>query len=128
MSSIVVKNFPADLLDRLKERAERNHRSMTKEVVHLLAASLDSEPSQPAPSRPLPAPVRLRSGKTVSIEDFEAAVADHSIEASKSSDGRAALRAALIKQPDGSFVNVLGIDDDHVFFKNLERIRLGRWD
>ena len=122
MSSIVVKNFPADLLDRLKERAERNHRSMTKEVVHLLAASLGGEPSQPAQSRPLPAPVKLRSGKTLSIEDFEAAVADHSIEASKSSDGRAALRAALIKQPDGSFVNVLGIEDSS-FFDTLERIR-----
>lgn len=122
MSTIVVKNFPENLLERLKERAERNHRSMTKEVVHLLAAGLGSEPSQPAPHRPLLPPVALRSGRMLSVEEIEAAIADRSFEPEKAIDGRAALRAALIKQPDGSFVNVLGIDDAG-FFDTLERIR-----
>lgn len=116
MSTIVVKNFPEELLERLKDRAERNHRSMNKEAVHLLAAGLGG--GEPAP----PPPVTLRSGRTVSIEDFEAAVADHSIEPGKTPDGREALRAALIKQPDGTFVNVLGIEDG-AFFDTLDRIR-----
>jgi len=90
MSTIVVKNFPEDLHERLKERAEHNRRSMNKEVVHLLAASLGNEPASAEPA--------------------------------KTADGREALRAALIKQPDGSFVNVLGIDDA-AFFDTLERIR-----
>ena len=66
MSTIVVKNFPEDLHDRLKERAERNRRSMNKEVVHLLAAGLGSESSQPA----LPGPLR---GRLVGSEVIEAA-------------------------------------------------------
>lgn len=107
MSTIVVKNFPDDLYERLKEHAERNHRSMTREVIHLLSASLDGEPRAAAPRRPLPPP---------------ADVADHSADPGKVPDGREALRAALIKQPDGSFVNVLGIDDAG-FFDTLDRIR-----
>ncbi|MBK8527934.1 MAG: Arc family DNA-binding protein [Rubrivivax sp.] len=115
MSTIVVKNFPEDLHDRLKERAERNRRSMNKEVVHLLAAGLGSESSQPA----LPGPLR---GRLVGSEVIEAAIADRAIEPNKAPDGREALRAALIKQPDGTFVNVLGIDDS-AFFDTLQRIR-----
>ena len=122
MSTIVVKNVPEDLHERLKERAERNHRSMTGEVIHLLSASLGAEPGPPPPRRPLPTPVALRSGKMISIEDFEAGVADHSAGQGSLPDGREALRAALIKQPDGSFVNVLGIDDAG-FFDTLQRIR-----
>ena len=115
MSTIVVKNFPEDLHDRLKERAERNRRSMNKEVVHLLAAGLGRESSQPA----LPGPLR---GRLVGSEVIEAAIADRAIEPNKAPDGREALRAALIKQPDGTFVNVLGIDDS-AFFDTLQRIR-----
>ena len=45
---------------------------MTKEVVHLIEAGLQAAP----PQRPLPPPVKLRSGRMISIEEFEAAVAD----------------------------------------------------
>jgi plasmid stability protein len=122
MGTIVVKNVPEDLHERLKERAERNHRSMTGEVIHLLSATVGGEPGPNAPPRPLLPPVALRSGRTISIEEFEAGVADHSANPSLLSDGREALRAALVKQPDGSFVNVLGIDDAS-FFETLARIR-----
>ena len=71
MSTIVVKNFPDHLHTLLKQRAEHNHRSMTKEVVHLIEAGLQAAP----PRQPLPPPVKLRSGRMVSIEEFEAAVA-----------------------------------------------------
>lgn len=72
MSTIVVKNFPDHLHVLLKQRAENNHRSMTKEVVYLIETGLQAAP----PRRPLPAPVKLRSGRMISIEEFEAAVAD----------------------------------------------------
>ena len=106
MSTIVVKNIPEGLLQRLKDRAARNHRSMTKEMTHLLAVSLAAESSLSAPSERSSAPSELRSDKTAGIE----------------ADGREALRAALIEQPDGTFINVLGIDDG-AFFDTLERIR-----
>ena len=123
MSTIVVKNFPDDLHGRLKERAERNHRSMTKEVVHLIAAGLGGElPPLPPLPRPLPPPVALRSGRMATIEEIEAAIAGHSTSPNQAPDGREALRAALIRQPDGSYVNVLGIEDD-AFFDALDRIR-----
>lgn len=31
-----IKNFPDDLYERLQERAEREHRSLAQQVVHLL--------------------------------------------------------------------------------------------
>lgn len=124
MSTIVVKNFPDELHGRLKERAERNHRSMTKEVVHLIAAGLGSD--LPPLERPLPPPVALpvalRSGRMTTIDEIEEAIADHSAWPTPAPDGREALRAALIKQADGSYINVLGIEDE-AFFENLDRIR-----
>lgn len=72
MSTIVVKNFPDHLHTLLKQRAEHNHRSMTKEVVHLIETGLQAAPHP----RPLPPPVKLRSGRMISIEEFEDAVAD----------------------------------------------------
>ena len=91
MSTIVVKNLPDHLHERLKQSAQRNHRSMTKEVVHLIAAGLSGE--APSPARPL-----------------------------RPTDGRDALRAALVEQADGSYINVLGIEDES-FFSTLDRIR-----
>jgi hypothetical protein len=43
-------------------------------------------------------------------------------------DEWAAFQSRLQLQPDGSVINPDGLDDDHEFFKNLERIRSGRWD
>ena len=120
MSTIVVKNFPDDLHGRLKERAERNRRSMTKEVVHLIAAGLGDE--LPPRHRPLSPPATLNAGKMATMEEVEAAIADRLTGSNPIPDGREALRAALIKQPDGSYVNVLGIEDDS-FFDALDRIR-----
>ena len=72
MSTIVVKNLPDHLHTLLKQRAEHNHRSMTKEVVHLLQVGLGGAVAL----RPLPPPVKLRSGRMLSIDDIEAAIAD----------------------------------------------------
>lgn len=72
MSTIVVKNLPDHLHALLKQRAEQNHRSMTKEVVHLIEAGLQAAPAR----RPLPPPVKLRSGRMLSIDEIEAAIAE----------------------------------------------------
>jgi plasmid stability protein len=42
MSILNIKNFPDDLHDKLRERAKREHRSVSQEVVHLLAWALES--------------------------------------------------------------------------------------
>ncbi len=120
MSTIVIKNLPDHLHVQLKERAAHNHRSMNKEVVHLIAAGLssgmfdvgampdtaDAQAPKPAVPRSPPAPAPA-----------PATTPD------PAPDGRAALRAALIKQADGSFLNVLGIEDE-AFFDTLELIRV----
>ena len=73
MSTIVVKNLPDHLHALLKKRAQHNHRSMTKEVVHLIESGLGMAPPT---ARTLPPPVKLRSGRMLTIEDIEAAIAD----------------------------------------------------
>lgn len=72
MSTIVVKNLPAHLDLLLEQRAKQNHRPMTKAVVHLIEAGLQAAPAR----RPLPPPVKLRSGRLPSIDEIEAAIAE----------------------------------------------------
>lgn len=38
MATLNIKNFPTALYERLQERAEREHRSVAQEVIHLLEA------------------------------------------------------------------------------------------
>jgi len=45
MSILNIKNFPNELYEKLRQRAKREHRSVSQEVIHLLAETL--EPSQP---------------------------------------------------------------------------------
>jgi plasmid stability protein len=47
MTSITLKNLPEDLLQALREAAERDRRSLTQEIIYLLdsAVSNMSEPS-----------------------------------------------------------------------------------
>ena len=120
MTTIVVKNLPEHLHAQLKQRAEQNHRSMNKEVVHLIEAGLEGDAASASMPKPMTEPVPRRSGR--SLAEIEAAIAERMPEPNQATDGRAALRAALIKQSDGSYFNVLGIEDDR-FFETLERIR-----
>lgn len=71
MSTLVIKNLPEDLHRRLKEQAERNHRSMNKEVVRLIEASIDGAPR----FVDLPPPLKLQSGSRPGIDDIETAIA-----------------------------------------------------
>jgi plasmid stability protein len=43
MATLRIKNFPDDLYRRLKEQAEREHRSLAQEVIHLLSQALEPE-------------------------------------------------------------------------------------
>jgi plasmid stability protein len=45
MATLNIKNFPALLYEKLQERAEREHRSVAQEVIHLLErATQEPEP------------------------------------------------------------------------------------
>ena len=45
MPSITIKNIPEQLLERLRQRATDDQRSMNREVIHLLNTSLAREPA-----------------------------------------------------------------------------------
>lgn len=72
MSTLVIKNLPDGLHARLKEQAQRNHRSVTEEVVSLIESGLEA-PRQPPTLSP---PLKLKSGYRPTIEDIEAAIAE----------------------------------------------------
>jgi plasmid stability protein len=42
MPTLNIKNFPAALYRKLKERARRQHRSMAQEVTHILERALEA--------------------------------------------------------------------------------------
>lgn len=49
MSSITLKNLSDDLLAELREAAERDRRSLTQEIIHLLETALRSRPKSAPP-------------------------------------------------------------------------------
>ncbi|HWK82399.1 MAG TPA: Arc family DNA-binding protein [Caldimonas sp.] len=73
MSTLVVKNLPDELHERLRQRAQRNHRSVTKEAIVLLEQGmLATAVRQPIK---LPSPIKLKGGP-VTTEWIEAAIAE----------------------------------------------------
>lgn len=70
MSTIVIKNVPDEIHARLKERAQQNRRSLTKELLTIIEQNLP--PVRAAPR--LPPPVKLKGGP-LTIEELEAAIA-----------------------------------------------------
>jgi len=75
MVTLVVKNLPKPLHERLKAQAEQHHRSMSKEVIALIEQSVLAPSAARAPARPLPPLVRLSTGP-VTTEWIEAAIAE----------------------------------------------------
>jgi plasmid stability protein len=59
MSSLLIKNMPETLREKLKQQAELNHRSMNKQVVSILEQAL----MKPGIG-PLPPPVKTRTRLT----------------------------------------------------------------
>lgn len=72
MTTLVIKNLPEELHARLRAQAQRNRRSLTKEAVTVLEQGLMRESAR----LPLPPPVQLRSGRTLTVEEIESAIAD----------------------------------------------------
>ena len=52
MASITLKNLPDDLLRTLRESADREHRSLTREIIHLLESELRARGEHPGPRAP----------------------------------------------------------------------------
>lgn len=72
MSTLVVKNLPDELHEKLRAQAARNHRSVTKEVVTLIESGVATQ----RPKAMLPSTLKLKSGRMPAIADIEAAIAD----------------------------------------------------
>jgi len=47
MSSITLKNVPETLLDILRDAAEREHRSLTQQIIHLLEVAVSGRVPSP---------------------------------------------------------------------------------
>jgi plasmid stability protein len=43
VATLNIKNFPDPLYEKLQEQAQREHRSVTQEVIHILDQALDRE-------------------------------------------------------------------------------------
>jgi plasmid stability protein len=43
MPTLQIRNFPEELLQKIKERAARNHRSLSEEVIALIELALENE-------------------------------------------------------------------------------------
>ena len=70
MSTLVIKNLPEHLHAALKSQAQRNHRSLNKEAVALIEQAIAAPRMAPQLSPPL----KLRSGRMLTMEDIEAAI------------------------------------------------------
>jgi plasmid stability protein len=57
MSALVIKNLPEGLHSRLKARAKRNHRSLTREAIAVLEAGVNETAASPSSSGEYPDPL-----------------------------------------------------------------------
>jgi plasmid stability protein len=113
MATIVIKNLPDAAHDRLKRLAIRNNRSVNKEVVNLIQRAV-ATPGRSDAALTAPVPQLLSVA--------EPAAPAYALKTGKP-DGREALRAALVRQADGSYLNVLGIEDSR-FFEIMDNLHL----
>lgn len=74
MTTLVVKNLPDALHQRLRDQAQRNHRSITKEAIVILEQGLVPNLPQRQAIKLAP-PIKLKTG-SVTTEWIEAAIAD----------------------------------------------------
>lgn len=79
MSTLVIKNLPHDLHIRLRNQAERNRRSVTKEAISLIeagvsASNLAGAPGAPGASSARPAVQVL--ARPMSADELDAALRD----------------------------------------------------
>jgi plasmid stability protein len=71
MASITIKNVPDDLHRRLKEQAERNHRSLNGEIIACLERQVESPPRDPEKILERLARLREEAGVYVTEEQVQ---------------------------------------------------------
>jgi plasmid stability protein len=71
MPTLSIKNVPDELLDRLRERAARHHRSIQGELMALLGAALEPAANAAEP-RGTHEPATMRRSGTRRIEEIAA--------------------------------------------------------
>jgi plasmid stability protein len=71
MPNLSIKNVPDEVLDKLRERASRHHRSIQGELMALLSAALESQASGAGPPATHEVSKMRRSG-TRRIEEIAA--------------------------------------------------------
>jgi plasmid stability protein len=64
MPSLSIKNVPEAVIERLRERAERNHRSLQRELLALVCEAASESRGVPEPTASRTPPVR-RGTKTI---------------------------------------------------------------
>jgi plasmid stability protein len=69
MPNLSIKNVPDDVLNKLRERAARHHRSIQGELMALLSAALESPAAEPLGENEAP---RMRRSGTRRIEEIAA--------------------------------------------------------
>jgi plasmid stability protein len=69
MPNLSIKNVPDSLLDKLRERAARHHRSIQGELMALLSAAVEPPATAPEPSAERP---KMRRSGTRRIEEIAA--------------------------------------------------------
>jgi plasmid stability protein len=52
MASLTLKNLPDDLLRALRKAADKDRRSVTQEIIHLIESALGARAERPAPRSP----------------------------------------------------------------------------
>jgi len=70
MAALLIKDFPPELHRKLKEEAERHHRSMTRQALALLERAL----SPPARNAAELLPTPLKPAKTLATDDVVAII------------------------------------------------------
>ena len=93
MPTLVVKNLPQQLHERLKQRAQAHHRSVTKEVIHLIENGVNQPPRAMAP---LP-PAYVLPGGPLTQEEILAAVAARDGDAAEAAMRRHMLGAQRVR-------------------------------
>lgn len=68
MPTITLKNVPEELHRRLKERAERHHRSLNREAIRCLEEVVSEEPATPASIDPDAFLAELRRHREALVE------------------------------------------------------------
>ena len=73
MSVLVIKNLPEEVHERLKKRAARNHRSLTREAIAVLEAAVNApEPAAMTMEEKLAALFKAGEAMKARGVDFEA--------------------------------------------------------